>query len=202
MAGTEPVLKLCGCSLSSGAYPGFAAPTRHPRVQGSSCGQEGGDRYENRSLLYSVILSSNKVLRHSYEVLSEDAVYKRLFATIALASTLLIPVSIPASGAVVQAPGINAGNKPINCRVMEVFEEGKLGVRVIIFHQRDQADGPRLGALLLANSGKEMELEAAGGRRVRAAVFRVKSCFGRGLALIPAGQLKLSEHDEFTLRLP
>jgi hypothetical protein len=85
---------------------------------------------------------------------------------------------------------------------MEAFEEGKLGVRAIVFHQRDKADGPRLGSLLLAHAGEEMELEIAGGRRYRATVFRVKSCFGRGLVLVPTSKLKLSQDDEFTLRLP
>ena len=85
---------------------------------------------------------------------------------------------------------------------MEAFEEGRLGVRAIVFHQRDKADGPRLGSLLLAHSGEEMELETTGGRRYRATVFRVKSCFGRGLVLVPTSKLKLGEHDEFTLRLP
>jgi hypothetical protein len=85
---------------------------------------------------------------------------------------------------------------------MESFEEGKLGVRAIIFHQRDKTDGPRLGSLLLAHSGEEMELETKGGLRFRATVFRVKSAFGRGLVLVPTSRLKLREHDEFTLRLP
>jgi len=85
---------------------------------------------------------------------------------------------------------------------MEAFEEGKLGTRAIIFHQRDKADGPRLGSLLLAHSGEEVVLETTGGRRYRATVFRIKSCFGRGLVLVPTSKLRLGEHDEFALRLP
>jgi hypothetical protein len=84
---------------------------------------------------------------------------------------------------------------------MEVFEEGKLGVRAVIFHQRDKVDGPRLGSLLLEHSGEEMALETIGGQRYRATVFRVKSAFGRGLVLVPAGKLNLREHDEFKLHL-
>ena len=83
---------------------------------------------------------------------------------------------------------------------MEAFEEGRLGVRAIIFHQRDKADGPRLGSLLLAHSGKEMELETTGGRRYRATVFRVKSCFRPRVGAGSDEQSKLGEHDEFTLR--
>ena len=85
---------------------------------------------------------------------------------------------------------------------METFDDVKLGVRVVIFHQRDKADGPRLGSLLLANTGQEMELQAATGQRYRATVFRVKSAFGRGLVLIPTSRFKLATHDQFTLHLP
>jgi hypothetical protein len=35
-----------------------------------------------------------------------------------------------------------------------------------------------------------------------ATVFRVKSCFGRGLALVPASHLQLAAGDAFTLRRP
>ena len=127
---------------------------------------------------------------------------KRRLATTALMAVLLTPVSGASPGASNQVATTKALNGPIICSVMEAFEEGKLGVRAVIFHQRDKADGPRLGSLLLAQSGKEMLLETATGRRYRATIFRVKSCFGRGLALIPAGALKLGERDEFTLRLP
>jgi hypothetical protein len=128
--------------------------------------------------------------------------HKKPFATIALATVLMISLCGASHGGQVQAPGTKAGNGPIICSVMEVFEEGKLGVRAIIFHQRDKADGPRLGSFLLTHSGHEMELEMAGGRRFRATVFRVKSCFGRGLVLVPTSKLKIGEHDEFTLHLP
>jgi hypothetical protein len=129
-------------------------------------------------------------------------VLKRPFAAIALATVLVTPISDASLGAQVQATLTKAGNGPVVCSVMEAFEEGRLGVRAIVFHQRDKADGPRLGSLLLAHSGEEMELETTGGRRYRATVFRVKSCFGRGLVLLPAGKLRLGEGDEFTLRLP
>jgi len=84
---------------------------------------------------------------------------------------------------------------------MEAFEEGRLGVRAIVFHQHNKSDGPRLGALLMAHSGEEMELETMDGRHYRATVFRIKSAFGRGLVLVPTSQLRLAAHDEFTLRL-
>jgi hypothetical protein len=129
-------------------------------------------------------------------------VLKRPFAIIALATILVITISDVSLGAQAQVTVTKAANGPIVCSVVEAFEEGRLGVRAVVFHQRDKADGPRLGSLLLAHSGKEIELETTDGRRYRATVFRIKSCFGRGLVLVPASKLKLGEHDEFTLRLP
>ena len=134
---------------------------------------------------------------------SEDILLKKPVPTIALVTVLVIPLSGLSQGTQVQqAPEIKAENRQIICRVMEAFEDGRLGVRAIIFHQRDKADGPRLGSLLLAHSGKEMELETTGGQHYRVTVFRVRSAFGRGLVLVPTSKLKLGEHDEFTLLLP
>ena len=127
---------------------------------------------------------------------------KKLFVIIALATILVIPVYGPPTGGQVRTTSAEAGTRQITCSVMEAFEERRLGVRAIVFHQRDKADGPRLGSLLLTHSGEEMELETTGGQRYRATVFRVKSCFGRGLAMVPTSKLKLGENDEFTLRLP
>jgi hypothetical protein len=124
------------------------------------------------------------------------------FAHMALAMAVMVPLSGLLHGAQVQVPRIDAGNGPIICSIIEAFEGGRLGVRAIIFHQHNKADGPRLGALLLAHSGEEMELETTGGPRYRATVFRIKSAFGRGLVLVPTSMLKLGAHDEFTLRQP
>ena len=99
------------------------------------------------------------------------------------------------------------GQKPtrdmtINCRVMEVFVAERVRATAVIFHQRDKADGPRLGELLLAYSGEEVEFETADGRRHRATVARIKSCFGRGLLIFAAGEAKLVEKEDFVLRFP
>ncbi len=88
----------------------------------------------------------------------------------------------------------------IECRVMEVFGAERLRATAVIFHQRDKADGPRLGELLLAHSGEEVEFETRDGRLHRATLARVKSCFGRGELLFASGEAKLSEKDDFVLR--
>jgi hypothetical protein len=90
----------------------------------------------------------------------------------------------------------------VECRAMEVFVAERLGATAVIFHQRDKADGARLGELLLAHSGAEMEFQTSNGKWHRASVFRVKSCFGRGLLLFPASEGKLAENDDFLLRFP
>jgi hypothetical protein len=121
---------------------------------------------------------------------------------IALAVALLFPLTGLSQGSQGHpSTEISPSAGPVSCRVLETFEDEKLGVRAIIFHQRDKADGPRLGSLLLANSGKEMELETTDGRRYQATVFRVKSAFGRGLAMVPTNKLKLGKGDEFNLML-
>ena len=118
----------------------------------------------------------------------------------ALVAILVMPPFLAAQGAQVTG-ATRAESKEIRCRVMEVFEDRHLAVRAVIFHQRDKADGPRLGSLLLAQSGRDVEFEMASGQKYRATVFRVRSAFGRGLMLLPANAPKLAADDELTLRV-
>lgn len=124
--------------------------------------------------------------------------------TFVLAALLLLLVSavIAQTGgpSPPQAPGL--AERSVACRVMEVFRAERLGVSAVIFHQRDRADGPRLGELLQAYSGQEMEFETRDGQRHRATVVRMKSCFGRGLLFFAADEAKLGEKEEFVLRFP
>lgn len=90
-------------------------------------------------------------------------------------------------------------NGQVVCRVMESFTDEHLGVTTAVFHQRDKADGPRLGEILLKQSGETLEIVTADGRSHRVTVFRVKCCFGRGLLLLPM-QVKLPAGAEFILK--
>ena len=127
----------------------------------------------------------------------------RPFSEIALSAILAILLSGRFQGAQVQqGPESKAENRGIICKAMEAFDDGRLQVRAIIFHQRDRADAPRLGAFLLAHSGEETDLETSNGQRYRVIVFRVRSAFGRGLMLVPTGKVKLDARGEFTLFLP
>ena len=87
----------------------------------------------------------------------------------------------------------------VACRAMEVFVSERVGATAVIFHQRDKADGPRLGELLLAHSGEEVEFETSDGQRHLATVERVKSCFGRGLLLFTANETKIAANEEIVL---
>lgn len=85
---------------------------------------------------------------------------------------------------------------------MEVFVAEEAGATAVLFHQRDRADGPVVGEFILVHRGERVEFETADGKRHRATLFRVKSCFGRGLLLFSSGEAKLAEHDDFVLRFP
>jgi len=94
------------------------------------------------------------------------------------------------------------GFTSVACRVLEVFVAEQPAATVVIFHQRDKADGARLGDLLLAHSGCEVEFVTDDGKAHRARVFRMKSCFGRGLLVLASGSARLAEKDDFVLRFP
>jgi len=89
----------------------------------------------------------------------------------------------------------------VACRALEVHQDEDLKVTVVVFHQKDQNDRPQLAALLRAHSGQIVQFQAAGAAGHRARVFRLKSCFGRGLLLV-TGAAPLGERAEFVLRFP
>ncbi len=87
------------------------------------------------------------------------------------------------------------------CRVMEAHASREPDATIVVFHQRDKADAERLGALLRRSSGKTVEFQAdEGSAWQRASVARLKSCFGRGLLVLPSGAAQIKEGDEFLLK--
>lgn len=93
-----------------------------------------------------------------------------------------------------------SAGQSVTCRVMEVFVAEKAGATAVVFHQRDKAEGPKLGEFLAAHSSDAVEFETGDGRRHRATVFRVRSCFGRGLLLFSSKEAKVAAGDDFILR--
>lgn len=95
-----------------------------------------------------------------------------------------------------------AAASAVACRALEVHADATLGVTVVVFHQRDDADRERVGALLRAHDGAVVEFQTRDGAWHAATAMRLKSCFGRGLLLFRAGAAALVEKDEFLLREP
>lgn len=87
----------------------------------------------------------------------------------------------------------------ITCRVIEAHAAAHPAIVAVVFHQAEKADQPRLASLLLQHSGEEAEVRISADTRTAGSVFRLKSCFGRGLLLLPADAPPLKDGETFTL---
>lgn len=86
---------------------------------------------------------------------------------------------------------------------MESHSSEQPPVAAVVFHQRNRQDGPRLGELLLKNSGANVEIQIGqDGSRQTARVFRLKSCFGRGLLVLPTSATAPKDGETFTFKFP
>ncbi len=90
----------------------------------------------------------------------------------------------------------------IACRVMEAHTSANPATTVIVFHQQHKEDGPRLAAVLESHSGEQMEIQAGGAVWMAVTVFRLKTCFGRGLMVLPPGAPEIKDGATFLLRIP
>ncbi len=115
---------------------------------------------------------------------------------LSVAFTALLIMPLPSTP---QAATPAAGT--IACRALETHTDGELKVTVVVFHQRDEGERSHLATLLHEHSGAMVEVQAADGAWRRARMVRLKSCFGRGLLMLPA-PAPFSERSEFALRLP
>jgi hypothetical protein len=125
------------------------------------------------------------------------------------AMRLLVPLALVAvmtGGDLVAAQPAGAppasASPLVACRALEAHTDATLGVTIVVFHQRDDSDRSRVGALLRAHDGAAIEFQTSDGTSHAATVMRLKSCFGRGLLLFRAGAATLAEKDEFLLREP
>ncbi len=89
----------------------------------------------------------------------------------------------------------------IACRALEVHTDAELKVAVIVFHQRDQAQSSELAQFLRDHSGQMVEIREGDGPWHAARMERLKSCFGRGMLMLPAPS-PIAEHSQFLLRMP
>lgn len=95
-----------------------------------------------------------------------------------------------------------AAGETVACRVLEAHTDDRNGMTIVIFHQKNKSDGPRLGEMLRALDGKSVRFEKADAKPHAATLFRLKTCFGRGLLLFPASTARLEAGDEFELKAP
>jgi len=119
-------------------------------------------------------------------------------ASLVAALFLILPAfSVPqvAPSSATATPGT------IACRALETHTDDELNIAVVVFHQRDEAQRSQLATLLRGHSGEMVEVQTADGAWRRARMVRLKSCFGRGLLLLPAPG-PFPDRAEFALRLP
>jgi len=121
------------------------------------------------------------------------------FALTALASG---PQALAAGAAQAQAASESAPGGALVARALETHTSQRHGVTLVVFRQRDKSDGPRLGQLLRQHDGAPVEFETSDGRSHTATVFRLSTCFGRGLLVFPAGSAELPKREQFWLKFP
>jgi hypothetical protein len=94
-----------------------------------------------------------------------------------------------------------AGSEVIACRVLEAHTSRRTETTVAVFHQKDDKDRARLAGFLRKQPEMSVEFQTADGAWHPATVFRLKSCFGRGLLIFAAGTAQLGTGDTFLLKL-
>jgi hypothetical protein len=123
-----------------------------------------------------------------------------IVARVLAQATLLLILPILSGPQAAPRPA-TAESGTIACRALEAHTDDNLKITVVVFHQRDEALRPQLATLLRGHSGEMVEVQATDGAWRRARMVRLKSCFGRGLLLLPA-PAPFPDRAEFALRLP
>ncbi|MGH9717391.1 MAG: hypothetical protein ACRD4R_11800 [Candidatus Acidiferrales bacterium] len=88
----------------------------------------------------------------------------------------------------------------IECRILEAHASTAPSALVVIFHQRDKQDQPHLAAMLKEKSGGSAEVQVGDAPWTTATVFRLKTCFGRGLLVLPPGSVAMKDGGTFRIR--
>src|SRR5215831_17103832 len=96
-----------------------------------------------------------------------------------------------------QQPASPPPSETLLCSALEVKVAARMGVALVTFHQANSSDGPRLGELLRQSDGASIEFETSDGRSHSATVFRLGTCFGRGLLVFPAESVHLTAGERF-----
>jgi hypothetical protein len=120
---------------------------------------------------------------------------------LSVASASISALAHPGQGQ--QAPAApTGGSSVVACRILEIHANKEPGVVLVIFHQRDKKDQPRFAALLKQSTGGAIQIRPTGAQWQSAQVVRLKSCFGRGLLILPAGTTALKERADLLVKFP
>ena len=95
----------------------------------------------------------------------------------------------------------NAAVQMLLCRALEVKTDPKTAVTVVLFHQASKADGPALAALLRSNEGTNIEFFTSDRKPHPGTLFRLDTCFGRGLLVFSSATAHLNSHEQFSIRI-
>ena len=124
----------------------------------------------------------------------------RIVASLILA--LLFAIGASSSGnarAAQQAAAPSHPSVAIACRVMERHSDKERGTVIILFHQRDKPDQPRLKDFLLQHDGGTIEIQTGSAEWQKVTVWRIRNCFGRGLFIV-SENVALKEKAIFKIR--
>jgi len=130
-------------------------------------------------------------------------IVRSAIAVLGLATAAAIAVGEARNVRGIKSSAAPAEANAIACRAMESHASEEPSAPAVVFHHRDKVEGPRLGELLLKNSGATVEIQIGrDGKRQTARAFRLKSCFGRGLLLLPHGTVAAKDGETFTVMFP
>jgi hypothetical protein len=120
-----------------------------------------------------------------------------------LAVAFVVVLAVAESAAFPQNATSANPNQPaqtILCRALEVKSDPKTALTVALFHQASKGEGPALGELLRNNEGASVEFSTSDGQLHKVTLFRLDTCFGRGLLVFPSATSHLKNHERFSLR--
>jgi hypothetical protein len=88
----------------------------------------------------------------------------------------------------------------VECRVLEAHASTAPAALVVIFHQQQKQDQPRLAALIKENSGSAVDIQIRDSAWTRVTIFRLRTSFGRGMFVLPPDSGNLKDGDTFRIR--
>jgi hypothetical protein len=97
-------------------------------------------------------------------------------------------------------PGASSESAIVKCRVLEAHTSTAPAALVVIFHQEEKKDQPRLAALIKANSGLDADIQIGSAAWIKAKIFRLRTCFGRGMMILSPGEATLKDGNTFRIR--